>query len=189
MRTYRGTPGDMSKVTVESGAGAIRSLNAKGQFAWGDGSMNSLFLAKAILEDVLGNENEAVIFMMRFKHRVVMAWRADQSWTITDAEVHTVIEDIRRVERETAQIRAMVAREPPPVVSEGGAVGWKSAPDIVPNKVVRDDHPELPQQSNVNGLVPGRAYDELGILSVPCMVPPDSPFSVENLKKAKAKEA
>jgi hypothetical protein len=205
MKIYRGTPGDPPKVIVEDGDG-IRMLapNPYHPFAWGDGSVGAADLARAIIADVTGDDREALNLMMRVKHRVVATWTAGEPWTITDAEIRGVIEEIRKIERETSQIRAMVAREPRPVVNEGGGVGWKSAPDIVPNRLPRDPPkivwsqltakdvigmvPDNMVLSHVDGLVPGRAYDELGILSVPCMVPPDSPFSVENLRKNKAKE-
>ena len=131
MKIYRGHPGPPeSTVTVHEG-GTTRPLYrpAVGDlgYGWGDGGMLATRLALALAGDVLDDDHEATKIYQRLKHRTVRLWPADQPWMITEADLKAQIEDIRKVERETAQMRAMVAREPAPVVNEGGlGIGGKT---------------------------------------------------------------
>jgi hypothetical protein len=56
-------------------------------------------------------------------------WPADQSWSIGEDQVRAHIANIDEVEQQTAQTRAMVAREPAPVANEGGIGVTKSDKD------------------------------------------------------------
>jgi hypothetical protein len=126
-KTFRGTPGDPPKVTVEEN-GLVRMLASLAApdlvrpFAWGDGSIGATDLAMALIVDVLGDKNEGIRLKMRLKHRLNIPrpgdpfWRAGEPWEMTDGQLSALIEDIRRVERDTAQSRAMAAREPTPIV-------------------------------------------------------------------------
>lgn len=129
MKTYRGTPGPPENaVTVEDTSGLrIISPPALG-FGWGDGGPPATHLALALASDVLGDRDAAMRVYQRLKHRTVALWQADAPWTITESEIRVQIDEILKVERETAQTRMMVAREPAPVAMEGGRdIVWDSA--------------------------------------------------------------
>lgn len=83
-------------------------------------------LALAILADHLKDDAEAVRLASRFKWRVIVELPAGKPWTITADKIDATLDAIRGVERDTAGQRAAVAREPTPVVSEGGpGLGWR----------------------------------------------------------------
>jgi hypothetical protein len=130
VKTYRGTPGPPEAVvTVEDANGSVRTIDPPVVgFGWGNGGPASTQLALMFAMDMLGSREHATCIYQRLKHRTVATWRADQPWTITEAELRAQIDDILKVERETAQARAMVAQEPAPIVMEGGRdIVWDSA--------------------------------------------------------------
>lgn len=102
--------------------------------SWGDVSAGSTRLAKAILQDVLGDAAKAERLMTRFKHRVVADFSA--AWSMDESSVLAVVADIERTEREMAQSRRMVALEPAPIVTDRGAdVSWSKEPPLTRNGV------------------------------------------------------
>jgi len=56
-------------------------------FEWGYGGSGPAQLALALLLDVTGNADEAVLMHQRFKDNVVAGWRSDGRWEITDAAI------------------------------------------------------------------------------------------------------
>jgi hypothetical protein len=99
-------------------------------FTWGDSKAGSAHLAEAILLDALdGDDIAATKLRLRFMHRTVSTWREDQPQSISWGEVMAHVAEIKLFEQQTAQTRAMVAREPPPVVMEGGSGIGKSLQD------------------------------------------------------------
>lgn len=132
MKVYRGKASFPNAVTVEADSGSPPSplqpaLAALG-YSWGNTSPGDARLALAILTDVLGSEAEASRYHQRLKHRMVQTWPAEQDWTCTEDEVRLHIEDMRRIEREAAPMVRQMAREPAPVVMEGGAgIVWDRA--------------------------------------------------------------
>jgi len=131
MKIYKGELGPALGVVVMVGEGAqisplLPGLAGDG-YGWGDGGPASTRLALALAVDVLGDEGRAMRVYQRLKHRLVTGLRKESGWTITEDEIVAQIADIEKVERDTATIRGMVAREPAPVVMEGGqGIGWDS---------------------------------------------------------------
>ena len=96
-------------------------------FEWGSGTTpGAARLSIAIARHALGNDHDAVKIYQRLKYRLVAEFKKGQPWSTTKDRVLEIVEDIRKVERETSGERAAVAREPAPVVSDGGAgVQWR----------------------------------------------------------------
>jgi hypothetical protein len=132
-KTYRGYigPDGAATVTMDDGSGARRLLPevAAAGFTWGEKGRTpgENQLALAILDDALGDADEATRVYQRFKHRTVALWSAGAPWTITLREIIAIVADIKDVERNhTAKARAIVGSQVAPVVNEGG--GFPGAP-------------------------------------------------------------
>lgn len=92
---------------------------------WG-GRVAGSRLALAILAHYLKDDAEAQRLASRFKWRVIVELPAGRAWAITSEKIDATLADIRGVEKDTAGQRAAVARERPPVVSDGGAgISWR----------------------------------------------------------------
>ena len=134
MKIFRGNPGPPERVVTVEDRGGIRILRSfvlpSALFSWGDGSLGSRHLTQSLAVEVIGEGDGATKIYVRLMHRTVMTWQPDQPWMCTEAEIKMQIDAILQVERETAQSRLMVAREPAPVVREGGRdIVWDSAED------------------------------------------------------------
>ncbi len=143
VRIYRGyvatsTDSDFVQfvVSISDGDG-MRTLKTDSRtgFSWGTKgrSPGESELAFCLLADALDSPREAMNYHQRFKHRVVALWSPESSWSITLPEVLAVVADIKRVEAETAGERAAVARQPAPVVNEGGGGITRSRQDQGPD--------------------------------------------------------
>lgn len=134
MKVYQGIPGDPPVVTVKRGNGKPKVLGKDVPVAWGTPLIPSTNLAILLLADALGSQDLATKYGSRYKHRIVVNWKANQPWTTSDEAIKAVVADIEKVERETAQTRTMVRQEPKPVAFEGGAdIQWTKTAPIKPN--------------------------------------------------------
>ena len=108
-----------------------------GQFEWGDAKKQSCAeLARAILIHLLDDQARADRLYRRFMYRTVAIWPAIKSWTHSDEEFLTVVDEIERVEKETTGLRERMARERPMIQVDGPPAGgaWGSSPPIIRNK-------------------------------------------------------
>lgn len=111
----------MTKVYIRSATGEL-NVEDNGETRTLDGSSDAK-AALSILMDALGNEERARELHGRFNWRVVK--EANKGFRITLEKVLATVADIEKVHNETAMGRAIVAREPAPVVSDRGAgVVW-----------------------------------------------------------------
>jgi hypothetical protein len=172
-RTYRGHPDFRSTITVEDGGGPriIKAPNEEVGFAWGNPFTNvvprlmtvdevaedraikgrhvqaSDQLAKVLAMDFLGSEEEATKVYQRLKRRTVSVWRHDQPWSLTERELRTLLDDIEKIERDTAQMRHMMATQVAPIVhvggiGPGGARIERSPTDTAPDRDI-DTRPKV----------------------------------------------
>lgn len=123
MKIFRGVPGDPPTVTVSIDDVAVFPIHIDAPLPWwGNSGLGvgpkelSLAIAKSVLED----DMLALKIHQRLKYRVVAQWRSDQPWSITADQVKAQVDDILRIERESQSMVAAIAREPVPVVMEGG---------------------------------------------------------------------
>ena len=80
------------------------------------------------------SEAAAAPYYGRLLHRMVAALPKDQPFASTSEEIQAHIDDMKRIERETASDRAAIKREPPPIAIETGAdVVWDSAETKTPS--------------------------------------------------------
>lgn len=126
-RTYRGKPGLNDFSVFVSIGGREQTFKRGFKFAWGDTGPRAAVLAHELVFDVTDDPALTNRVYRRFLHRTVAQWRADAPWIVADAEIAAVIDDIVRIERETAPLRRMVQTAPMPTASEGGRdVEWGS---------------------------------------------------------------
>lgn len=134
IRVYRGYVTPDGPVVVADDGGGPRFLQPDPTigFAWGKNGLVPAYggrqLAMAILSDATGDEQEAARLATRFQHRVVVPWTAGEPWQITVRQVLAHVEEMCKIEIETAGERAAVARQLPQV--EGG--GLPFAVEITP---------------------------------------------------------
>lgn len=118
---YSGLPGPPVVVVVIDDTGS--HVLPGGPIAWGKGGPNShvVNLARALLRDAMPERPGAATQMaMRYAWRGPMLWAADKPWRTTADEILEIVRSIEQVEADTARMRAQVAREPAPRVSESG---------------------------------------------------------------------
>lgn len=148
MRVYSGTGGE---IWVRKDKNKPRMLKPQARgFSWGDPSKVNFeeraafsdgctATARAILADVLDNESRANRIAMRYKHRVIALLPNGQDFVVTEPEVMTVVAEIEKAERDTAQTRRMVALEPAPIMSDQGRdITWTKEPKLKANLERKD---------------------------------------------------
>lgn len=126
---YFGIPqGFQVRVTMREGTRPLDRLG-RSAFAWGkprtlspgEGVCAAL-LARAILEDALGDGKEADALHKRFQFRTISGFDRDQPWSLTRAQVLDIVAEIRAVEHDRVirQQLKTVALEAPPAEHESG---------------------------------------------------------------------
>ena len=140
MKLYEGKPGSPCRVLVRTQGSAkgkpikFRDGNTPLSLSWGPNDLATAWIAMAILDDLLGDQDRATRLYQRFKHRVAPNWKPGCAWSLTDDEVLGIVKDIESVEVQTAPMRRMVQLEPTPIVSDRGAdVQWDNEPKLVSN--------------------------------------------------------
>jgi hypothetical protein len=118
---YTGIPGPPNVVVVidETGSHALNGA----PFGWGKKCPAShvVNLARALLRDAMPERpGAAAQLAMRYAWRGPMLWAAEKAWRTTSEEILEIVRAIEQVDAETARMRAQVAREPAPRVSEAG---------------------------------------------------------------------
>jgi hypothetical protein len=63
-------------------------------FQWGFGGSGPAQLALALTADALQDDERALRIYQKFKFRVVGAWPMGQPWTITEAEIVKIVEEL-----------------------------------------------------------------------------------------------
>jgi hypothetical protein len=63
-------------------------------FQWGYGGSGPAQLALALCADALGDDVRAERIYQKFKFKVVGAWPMGQPWTITEAEIVKIVEEL-----------------------------------------------------------------------------------------------
>lgn len=135
MKTYRGDLGPPVSVSVSADGDDPVAFTDDADFtgAWGQKLMTpaSTNLIHALALDAGVSKDMTDKVLTRLKWRLIPIWSSSIApWYITDAEIRAQVDVILKVEAETQQTRAMVAREPAPVVMEGGqGIGWTKAED------------------------------------------------------------
>ena len=125
---YSGLPGPPNLVVVIDATGSHALAGAP--LGWGKHGPSShvVNLARALLLDAMPERPGAAAQMaMRYAHRGPMLWASDKPWRTTSDEILEIVRSIEQVETETARMRAQVARETGPRVSEAG-IGVSGSP-------------------------------------------------------------
>lgn len=161
VKTYRGFPGPPeAKVTVDDPGGPrfLEPGNSEVGFDWGKKARPAaaVQLAIALATDVTGDAMIAARIYQRLKHRTVLLWADGQPWSITHKELSDHVADILKIERDTAGERAAVARQPAPVVNEGGGGVRRSDHDAGPQATldVSDEAIQKARASAIAKLTP-----------------------------------
>lgn len=118
---YSGIPGPPNVVVVIDPTGS-HALNGA-PFGWGKHGAAShvVNLARALLRDAMPERpGAAAQLAMRYAWRGPMLWASDKPWRTTSEEILEIVRSIEQVETDMARMRAQVAREPAPRVSEAG---------------------------------------------------------------------
>jgi hypothetical protein len=123
VKTYRGHPlaDGTGSVSVDMGDGRdtrfLKPRNEAVGFTWGRKGISpgESDLAFVMLTDALGSEMAATKVYQRFKHRVIGLLGLGSPWSLSHKDVTDVVDEITRVERDTAPIRAQMAHQNPPV--------------------------------------------------------------------------
>lgn len=118
MKTYMGIPGAMPTVTVTDGGGSIAL--AHGFVGWGQGNPFTNPTMLGILRHHLGNDVLASRLHLRIAGRTLAGFKADQPWTLDEAQLNVAIAEVQTNDDLVAAERAKVNREPAPVEREGG---------------------------------------------------------------------
>ena len=108
----------------------------QGSFAWGDQSGQAASLARALLNDLVGEGMRATRLYRRFMHRSVSLWPKGELWVANENELMEIVRAIESVEKEMAGTRAQMTRERPQLLIDAPAPGmvWDNNPDLAPNK-------------------------------------------------------
>ena len=129
MKTYIGMPlpagadpkKDVPVVTVVDGdTGASTQLHPLpgGNFSWGKGGIYHGNLARAILSDFLGDDPLVIKIYQRFAARRVLTLSAGLPFQMLGRDVAAAITAIVENEEGMDAIRAKIAHEPAPMVSD-----------------------------------------------------------------------
>lgn len=142
MKTYTVKPG-LGYVEVKVGKRPPRKLMVPPPFEWGTSTVAAVRLAKAILEDVFGDEQRALRLMQRFKWRTVATWPKDKPYSITDEEVRAIVADMDETQQDyRGELRKVGALKPMMVTDRAGPNQvWDSNPDIVANPPPKPKEP------------------------------------------------
>lgn len=133
MKTYRGDLGPPVSISVSADGDDPVPFADGADFtgAWSQKLMTaaSTNLIRALAIDAGVSKDMTDKVLTRLKWRLIPIWSSSIApWYITDAEIRAQVDVILKVEAETQQTRAMVAREPAPVVMESGqGIGWTKA--------------------------------------------------------------